>query len=128
MIWRVRGRSTFDALRQSRRRASAGPLRVSYVDNTAHQVPPVNPASTARTREPVEVHPQVAYAITKRVGCAAERNRLRRRLRAAASLAESDLRPGAYLVSAFPEARELGFEELGRALHRAMHLASAEKR
>lgn len=51
-----------------------------------------------------------AYAISRKVGGAVERNRLRRRLRAIfAGLAPP---PGAYLVGAAPGAKDLNHEEL----------------
>ena len=58
----------------------------------------------------------MAYAITKRVGGAVDRHRLRRRLRAimadVAAAPDSLLPPGALLVSAGPAARERDAREL----------------
>ena len=68
---------------------------------------------------------RVAFAIGRRVGGAVERNRLRRRLRAA--LAEFDLAPGSYLVAAGPEAAHLSWTELRTALAEALGLL-AERR
>lgn len=62
--------------------------------------------------------PRVAFAIGRRVGSAVARNRLRRRLRAA--LAELELAPGSYLVSAGSEAVHLSPTELRSTLHAAM--------
>lgn len=73
---------------------------------------------------------RVAYAITKRVGGAVERNRLRRRLRAVfADLASSgpgSLPEGVLLVSAGPEASQRGPEELRNDVNRL--LAALETR
>ena len=59
---------------------------------------------------------RVAYAITKRVGGAVERNRLRRRLRAVfATLADDDtgpVPPGVLLVAAGPDVSARSPEEL----------------
>jgi ribonuclease P protein component len=56
--------------------------------------------------------PKVAFAIGRKVGGAVERNRLRRRLRAIASELAPNLRPGAYLIGAAPEAATLAFGDL----------------
>ena len=68
---------------------------------------------------------RVAFAIGRRVGGAVERNRLRRRLRAA--LAETELAPGSYLVSAGPEAAHLSGAELRSTLTDALTML-AERR
>ena len=73
---------------------------------------------------------RVAYAITKRVGGAVERNRLRRRLRAVlADLARDEpgsVPAGVLLVSAGPEASGRGPEELRNDVKRL--LAALETR
>jgi ribonuclease P protein component len=56
--------------------------------------------------------PRVAYAVSRRVGGAVERNRLRRRLRAVVAGAAPRLAPGAYLVAATPELAALPYPEL----------------
>lgn len=72
----------------------------------------------------------MAYAITKRVGGAVERNRLRRRLRAVfahlASSGPGSLPDGVLLVSAGPEASKRGPEELRNDVNRL--LAALETR
>jgi ribonuclease P protein component len=78
--------------------------------------------------------PQVAFALTRRVGTAVVRNRLRRRLRAALveSAGGSPLESGAYVVTAGPEASSLTYQELQHnvallltALAERLHGASA---
>jgi ribonuclease P protein component len=93
LIRPIRDRATFVALR-SGRPARSGPVTVSFVQG--------NPS------EP----PRVAYAIGRKVGGAVVRNRLRRRLRAVVGSLGSQLRPGAYLIAAAPEAAGLSVEEL----------------
>lgn len=62
--------------------------------------------------------PRVAYAVSKRVGGAVTRNRVRRRLRAAVRDNLPHLRPGAaYLVGAGAGADRVGFDELEAAVH-----------
>src|SRR5687767_8869383 len=64
LIWRLRDRATFVALRRSGRRVTRGPITVLWL--------PANPTEPTR----------VAYAVGRGVGPAVVRNRLRRRLRA----------------------------------------------
>ena len=94
LIEPISDRATFLSLRRSGRRVRQGPLTVTFLPEGA-----VGPC-------------RVAYSVSRRVGGAVQRNRLRRRLRAAVSEAGSQLRPGAYLMGAAPEAASLSFEEL----------------
>jgi ribonuclease P protein component len=94
LIWRLRGRQTFVALRRSGRRSQRGPITITWA--------PVHPT----------VPPQVGFAVGTRVGGAVQRNRLRRRLRAIATEVAGELTPGAYLIGAAPEAATLPFREL----------------
>lgn len=100
------------ALRASGIRVRRGPLGITFL-------PQDGDAPT-----------QVAYAITKRVGGAVERNRLRRRLRAifAELAAQPDglVPTGVLLVSAGPEASSRGPEELRNDVKRL--LAALESR
>jgi ribonuclease P protein component len=66
---------------------------------------------------------RVAYAIGRRIGPAVVRNRVRRRLRAAArdiDVATGGLPAGAYLVSVRPEATERSYGELRDGLGDAL--------
>jgi ribonuclease P protein component len=57
--------------------------------------------------------PRVAYAIGRSVGSAVDRNRIRRRLRAAVAACASDLAAGgAYLFGAERSVLTLGFNDL----------------
>jgi len=61
--------------------------------------------------------PRVAYAVGRRVGPAVVRNRVRRRLRAAARAHRAELRPGgAYLFGAAPGAATVSFAEIETAM------------
>ena len=84
LIWRVRGHAAFrDLARAPARRHGALSARLA----------PGNPGDP----------PRVAYAIPRVVGGAVDRNRLRRRLRAAVRDLEPELVPGgAYLLSVGP--------------------------
>jgi ribonuclease P protein component len=64
VIWRIRQRRTFDELRERGTRVRSGPVRMTFL-----------PLETAE--------PQVAFAFGRRFGPAVDRNRARRRLRAA---------------------------------------------
>ena len=97
-LWRVRDRATFAALRREGRRRRAAAVTVTHL-----------PAAESATTRPA-----VAFAIGRPVGGAVERNRLRRRMKAI--LAELDLAPGTYLVSAGPAATGLSAAELREQL------------
>jgi ribonuclease P protein component len=66
--------------------------------------------------------PTVAYAISRAVGTAVVRNRVRRRLRAlvSAAVADAAMGPGDYLISVRPAAAERPYAELGRDLRAAL--------
>ena len=113
MIRPVRDRRTFVALRARGIRVRRGPLALTFLDEGEE---------SGGTR--------VAYAITKRVGNAVERNRLRRRLRATfaelASQAPGTVPVGVLLVSAGPDASGRDPEELRNDVKRL--LAALENR
>lgn len=94
LIWTVRDRHTYDALRRSRNRVRRGQITVTWVNG-----------------DPSEP-PKVGYAIGRRVGGAVDRNLVRRRLRAIVADFAGDLAPGAYLLAAGPGARRVAYREL----------------
>jgi ribonuclease P protein component len=109
-IGRVRDQRTFRSLRRSGKRTRSGPVAVTVLfdsDTETGQTP----------------RPRVAFAVGRPVGPAVVRNRVRRRLRAAAR--DLDLSPGAYLVAASPDAVGLPYPELRRHLELALHEASS---
>jgi ribonuclease P protein component len=108
VVWRIQDSATFEALRRSERRARRGPVSVTYAAGDSPSVP------------------RIAYAVGKRVGKAAVRNRLRRRLRAAVS-GLTGLQPGAYLVAADPGAAGLSYEDLRTKVASAMTAASGDR-
>jgi ribonuclease P protein component len=103
LIWRVRDRSTFEALRRQGRRCREGPVTVVHL-------------AVAPDDHQVADPPRVAFAIGRRVGSAVVRNRVRRRLRAVmselAGRPDGPVRPGAYLISAGPQVVPLSYVEL----------------
>ena len=107
LIWSIRDRATFEALRRSGRRVRRGPITVTWLAG-----------------DPAEP-PRVAYAIGRRAGGAVVRNRIRRRLRAITREVRAQLHPGAYLFGATAAAASLSYGDLRatvcqalRALHR----------
>jgi ribonuclease P protein component len=102
LIWRVRDRATFAALRRSRCRVTRGPITVTWL-----QGKPTEP-------------PRVAYAVGRAVGPAVVRNRVRRRLRAITGESSSLLRPGAYLIRAAPTAATQSYGELSATVSTAL--------
>jgi ribonuclease P protein component len=105
LIWRIRDRATFGALATGRRRRQ-GPISMTFL--------PGDPA----------IPPRVAYAVSKRVGPAVVRNRVRRRLRAAARAHRDALQPGgAYLFGAAPAAASAPFAEIDAAMSRLLSRA-----
>jgi ribonuclease P protein component len=105
LIWRVRGHATFrDLARAPARRHGAFGARLL----------------SGRPDQP----PSVAYAVPRAVGGAVERNRLRRRLRAAVRELESELVPGGvYLLSAGPGAMKTDPDELRDTLRAVLRAA-----
>jgi ribonuclease P protein component len=102
LIWSIRDRATFDALRQRGRRVRRGPITVTWVEG-----------------DPAEP-PRVAYAIGRRAGGAVVRNRIRRRLRAITREVRAQLHPGAYLFGATAAAASLSYGDLRATVCQAL--------
>ena len=98
-LWRVTDRSTFVELRRSGHRARRGPISLTWL--------PADPARPA-------IPPRIAFAVGKAAGGAVQRNRIRRRLRAAMrSLHQQGRLPGGtYLISAQPAVLQLPWADL----------------
>jgi ribonuclease P protein component len=67
----------------------------------------------------------VAYAISRKVGNAVVRNRIRRRLRALVDHLDPQPKPGKYLIRCGNETGKLSYEELQQHLHEALERAGA---
>ena len=102
----VRARETFADLRRSSLRGRSGPLSVSFV------------------ARPEWDRSQVAYAVSRKVGNAVQRNRLRRRLRAIVADRAAELPMGAYVVRSSDGGPTLDFDELKVAMSQAMEKAT----
>lgn len=110
LIWRLRGRENFAALRAHGRRGRSGPVSVTFL-----------PAAVAAAR-PLAATTRVAFAVGRPVGPAVVRNRVRRRLRSIA--AGADLPPGDYLVRVGPPVADMSFERLQACAADAMRSAA----
>jgi len=102
---RIRSQQTFQSLRRPTGRARSGAVRAAFVAPD-----PVSPSP----------FPLVGYTIGRRCGSAVRRNRIRRRLRAAVTIASGELSPGSYLLGADPEVDGLSFPQLAAAVREAM--------
>ena len=102
LIWSVRDRATFEALRTSGRRVRRGPITVTWLAG-----------------DPAEP-PRVAYAIGRRAGGAVVRNRIRRRLRAITREVRAHLQPGAYLFGASASSSSLSYQDLRATVCQAL--------
>ena len=71
--------------------------------------------------------PQLAFAVSRKVGNAVVRNRLRRQLRALFTEGRRQVPLGAYLVSTGPGAAGLPFDELRKAMTEALRAATGNK-
>ena len=98
-LWRVTDRRTFQALREEGRRARRGAITVTWL-------PP--PPGTE------DAPPRVAFAVSRSLGGAVLRNRIRRRLRAALRelRASGRLPGGTYLVGGQAELARLPWAAL----------------
>ena len=114
VVGRIRRRESFRALARPDGRAASRGLSVAYC---------------AASAEAEALHvPVVAYAVGRAHGGAVERNRVRRRLRAAVREVAPSLPQGAYLVRADPSVGSLLPAELGRAVREAVLGAAGRAR
>ena len=106
---RVGDRAVLRALRRPAGRARRGPIQVSFVP-----VPAGDGGGSA----------QVAYAVNRACGSAVQRNRLRRRCRAAVREAAGAVPAGGYLIRPEPAAAALAYPALALAVRTAMVAAA----
>lgn len=111
LIWRVRDRRSFAALRQRGQRVRRGPVTVAFLPGAPHEA-----------GEP----PKVAFAVGRRIGRAVHRNRVRRQLRSImrelVAQANSPVQPGTYLVGVNPQVTTLSYQELKSTVEAALRL------
>lgn len=100
---RVQTRRQFARLSTPTARGRSGPLRIVYVESTAD-----------------DDGVAAAYAISRKVGNAVARNRIRRRLRSILDECGSSIKPGTYLIKCAIETGNLSYDELRRHLHGAI--------
>ena len=104
MIGRIRGRDEFIRLGRDGRRVRIDPFWCTHL---------LDPTVDAA---------RVAFAISRSVGNAVTRNRLRRRMRSI--LAQIDLPNGLYLFGCRPAASELTYDQMRVVLHKLAAKAS----
>ena len=109
LIWRIRDRATFEALARARR-VRRGPISLRFLPGDAGQPP------------------RVAFALGRNVGSAVQRNRARRRLRAAIAARSDQLTPGAYLFGGGPDVVTTPFPTLERAVGELLDAARDARR
>jgi ribonuclease P protein component len=116
---RLRRRSDFAATIRGGRRAARGSLVVHLDRQTPAQAePPVSPAP-----------PRAGFVVSKAVGGAVQRNRVKRRLRHLVRARIDTLPPGAMLVvRALPAAAERSYDELGADLDGALARATTGRK
>ena len=106
----IRSRHTHEALRRSSSRGRSGSLTVVFLEQKSWS------------------EAEVSYAISRRVGTAVVRNRLRRRLKAIMTELAPSLVAGAYVVRTGPGSSTLDYEELRAAMSRALERATHRQR
>ena len=108
MPGRVRTRRQFALFATPTGRGQSGPLRISFV-----------------AREDQHSSVEVAYAISRKVGNAVIRNKIRRRLRALFDDLNPQPHPGLYLIKCGVETGKLSYDELQRHLSTAIGRSGA---
>ena len=110
MIRRIRGRDAFTRLARDGTRIRGTTLWCAHLP------------------EPTAATPAIAFSVGRAVGPAVERNRIRRRLRAALRTmsANGELPPGLYLIGARPRAAERTFDELASELRSLVDRATRQ--
>lgn len=126
MIGPITDRATFRALSQRSHRANV-PGLVVRARYRADNEPDREPRSDASVNE----HIRVSYAISRRVGTAVARNRLRRRLRAIIDAyhvgPHGPMLDGDYLFAAQPGLAEVPFAELSDRVTRVINDLAARQ-
>ena len=108
MPGRIRTRRQFALLAKPTSRGQSGPLRISFV------VPASDDSQVA-----------VAYAISRKVGNAVVRNKIRRRLRALFDEFDPQPQSGIYLINCGFETGKLSHDELQQHLRQSLGRAGA---
>lgn len=102
MPGRIRTRRRFARLATPSARGASGPLRVAYSD------------------DPDASGVDVAFAVPRKVGSAVERNRIRRRLRAAVDGLDPAPPAGSYLIRCDIQTGQLSYDQLAHHLREAL--------
>jgi ribonuclease P protein component len=105
---RVRTRRQFALFASPTGRGQSGSLRISYVAGS-----------------PDDQNVAVAYAISRKVGNAVVRNRIRRRLRALIDGLDPQPKPGKYLIRCGNETGKLSYDALQQHLNESLERAGA---
>ena len=120
MITSITDTLTFRALSSHGRSAGNHTVRVRYLATDPRTHPPRTDSTQTDSpqTDAAVTGVRVAYSISRRVGSAAVRNRLRRQFREIVRRARVDglLAPGAYLLVAQPAAPSRAFRELQPAV------------